>query len=63
MLNNSEGSKFWVTVIANLGFPIVISGYLLIKITAVLDHISVALTKQATLLDMLSRSIETLLLK
>jgi hypothetical protein len=55
-----DRAKFWVSLIANVGFPIVVAGYLLLRITTTLDAINQTLARQQALLDVLGRTVEQL---
>ncbi|WP_019007836.1 YvrJ family protein [Cohnella laeviribosi] len=39
-MNSSEWSSFMITAIGNFGFPIVITGYLLIRFEKKIEHLN-----------------------
>jgi Tfp pilus assembly protein PilN len=52
--------KFWTSLVANVGFPILVAGYLLIRVSATLDAINATLIRQQAVLDTLIRTVEQL---
>lgn len=53
-------AKFWAGIVANVGFPVMVSLYLLWKVTSTLEAINLTLARQQTVLDTLVRTMETL---
>jgi len=53
-------ARFWAGIVANVGFPVLVSLYLLWKVTSTLEMINVTLARQQTVLDTLVRTVETL---
>lgn len=52
--------KFWSGIVANVGFPILVAGYLMLKVTATLEAINATLARQQAVLDSLIRTVEQL---
>jgi hypothetical protein len=50
--------KFWVGMVTNVGFPIIVSGWVLWRMTETLDTIKATLIQQQVVLDMLVRTVE-----
>jgi hypothetical protein len=58
---DTEPVKFWVQIIANVGFPIAVSAYLLLKVTHVLEAINLTLARQQAILDSLASKVDMLM--